>query len=486
MAAGRIQVERIDEVLYEIRPFGGMRVPGRIYADSSMMDGLLAAEQKALQQVANVAHLPGIVGYSLAMPDIHMGYGFPIGGVAATDPDEGGVISPGGVGYDINCGVRLVTTHLGIDGLAGRIGEITRAIHRAVPCGVGSRGAIPRLSDREIREVVERGARWAVDRGYGREEDLDRTEAAGCLEEADAGVVSERARRRGTVQLGTLGSGNHFLEIDVVDQIDRPGAAAALGLREGQIVLSIHSGSRGLGYQVCDDSLEQMDGAMSRYRIRLPDRQLACAPLDSPEARDYLGAMRAAANFAWANRQTMMHLAGQAIQQALGMTAREVGMSLVYDVCHNIAKFETHTVGGRERTVCVHRKGATRAFPPGHAEVPEVYRSVGQPVLIPGDMGRCSYVLVGAAASMERTFGSTCHGAGRLLSRTAARKRGRGRDLVREMAERGVVVMATGRATVAEEMPEAYKDVTTVVDVMAAAGISHKVARLRPVGVVKG
>lgn len=486
MTADRIRVKRLDEVLYEIAPFGGMRVPGRIYADAAMMNGLLGRERKALEQVINVAHLPGIVGYALAMPDIHMGYGFPIGGVAATDPAAGGVISPGGVGYDINCGVRLVTTELDLTSVRDRVGDMTRAIFRSVPCGVGSKGAVPRLSDRDMRGVLVQGAAWAVEHGYGGAADLERTEARGCLAGADPEALSERARRRGSVQLGTLGSGNHFLEIDVVDRIDRPEAAAALGLREGQIVLSIHSGSRGLGYQVCDDALERIGRAMRRYDIHLPDRQLACAPLDSPEARHYLGTMRAAANFAWANRQTMMHLAGEAVQRVLGISAGELGLSLVYDVCHNIAKFETHMVDGSARELCVHRKGATRAFPPGHAEVPEVYRKVGQPVLIPGDMGRCSYVLVGAAGSMERTFGSTCHGAGRVLSRTAARKRGEGRDLVGEMADRGVVVMATGRRTVAEEMPEAYKDVETVVDVMASAGISHKVARLRPLGVVKG
>jgi tRNA-splicing ligase RtcB len=451
-----------------------------------MMARLRRSEQQALVQVANVAHLPGIVGYALAMPDIHQGYGFPIGGVAATDPEAGGVISPGGVGSDINFGVRLVASHLQLADVAGRLEDLTRALYQAIPCGVGSSGAIPKLSDREVRAVARQGAAWAVERGYGRAEDLERTEAGGCLPGADPDLVSERARQRGATQVGTLGSGNHFIEIEVVEEINLPEAAAALGLRVGQIVLAIHSGSRGFGYQVCEDFLARMDRAMAQHEIRLPDRQLACAPLDSAAARDYLAAMRAAANFAWANRQTMMALAERALASALGTTRRGLGLTLVYDVCHNIAKMETHRVAGEERTLCVHRKGATRAFPPGHPEVPEAYRQVGQPVFIPGDMGRASYVLVGAAPAMERTFGSTCHGAGRLLSRTAARKLGKGRDLIAEMAAQGVAVMATGRATVAEEMPEAYKDVTEVVDVMDGAGISRKVARLRPLGVVKG
>jgi tRNA-splicing ligase RtcB len=486
MRADNIRVRQVKEFLYEIPRSGGMRVPGRIYAGPAMMKRLLASERHALEQVANVAHLPGIVGYSLAMPDIHQGYGFPIGGVAATDPEEGGVISPGGVGYDINCGVRLVATQVQYADVAHRIPEITRAVHRAVPCGVGSKGAIPRLSGAEIKAVARKGAAWAVERGYGKADDLERTEAGGCLEGADPDQVSDRARQRGTAQVGTLGSGNHFLEIEVVEEVMLPEAARVLGLREGQLVLAIHSGSRGFGYQICEDSLKRMDRSMARHEIRLPDRQLACAPLGSPEADGYLAAMRSAANFAWANRQTMMALAEGAVCQALDMSSRSLGLSLVYDVCHNIAKFETHEVKGRKRTVCVHRKGATRAFPPHHPEIPEAYREVGQPVFIPGDMGRASYVLVGAAPAMDCTFGSTCHGAGRVLSRTAARKQGKGRDLLREMADRGVTVMATGRSTVAEEMPEAYKDVSEVVDVMDGAGISRKVARLRPVGVVKG
>ncbi len=486
MSTSPLKVRPIDEFLYEIPAHGGMRVPGRVYASPAMMARLLDSEQHALTQVANVAHLPGIVGYSLAMPDIHQGYGFPIGGVAATDPAGGGVISPGGVGYDINCGVRLMATHLQWAEIQDRLPELVGALYEAVPCGVGSSGAIPRLADKEVRDVARRGAAWVVEQGYGRAEDLERTEAGGCLDGADPERVSQRARSRGAAQVGTLGSGNHFLELEVVEEINLPDAAEALGLRVGQLVLAIHSGSRGFGYQVCEDFLRVMDRAMARHRIQVPDRQLACAPVESAEGQDYLAAMRAAANFAWANRQTMMALAEKAMAAALGVSRRSLGLSLVYDVCHNIAKLETHRVDGVERTLCVHRKGATRAFPPGHAEVPAAYRQVGQPVFIPGDMGRASYVLVGAAPAMERTFGSTCHGAGRVLSRTAARKQGKGRDLVAEMARRGVEVRATGRATVAEEMPEAYKDVTEVVDVMDGAGISRKVARLRPVGVVKG
>jgi len=481
-----VQVRTLAPYLHEIPRSGGMRVPGRIYASAVQLRDLLGKEQEALRQVVHVAHLPGIVGHALAMPDIHMGYGFPIGGVAATDPAEGGVISPGGVGYDINCGVRLVRTHLDAAEVGSRLPEVAAALFRAVPSGVGAQGAIARLGRREMDDLARRGAAWAVERGFGSAADLAHTEAGGCLAGADPEAVSERARSRGATQVGTLGSGNHFLEIEVVDEIIRPAAATALGLRAGQLVLSIHSGSRGYGYQVCEDALGRMGPAMARAGIRLPDRQLACAPLDAPEAADYLGAMRAAANFAWANRQTMMHIAGEALGRALGVTPRDLGLALVYDVCHNIAKFETHRIGGRERRVCVHRKGATRAFPPGHAEVPEAYREVGQPVLIPGDMGTCSWVLVGAASALDQTYGSTCHGAGRLLSRTAARRRGAGRDLFREMAARGVMVMASGRGTVAEEMPEAYKDVTGVVDVMEAAGVSLKVARLRPLAVVKG
>jgi tRNA-splicing ligase RtcB len=461
-----------------------MRVPGRIYADERLMPHIRG--EQSLQQVANVAHLIGIVGHSLAMPDIHWGYGFPIGGVAATDPTEGGVISPGGVGYDINCGVRLISSNLTQDDVRDRVADLTKALFHDVPCGVGSSGAIGKLSKRELDEVMAEGAAWAVKRGYGSEVDLDHTEERGCLACADPSHVGPRAVKRGLDQVGTLGSGNHFMELGVVDEVYDERAADAFGLRPEGVTLMIHSGSRGLGYQVCDDYLEVMQGAVSKYRIELPDRQLSCAPVESPEGTRYLAAMACAANYAWANRQVMTALAKRAVAGVLGGTEQSLGLRLVYDVCHNIAKLETHYVDGRPKTLCVHRKGATRAFPAGHDDVPSAYRSVGQPVLVPGDMGTHSYVCVGTDAAMEDTFGSTCHGAGRVMSRSKARKAAAGRKLIDELTEMGVFVMATGKGTLAEEMPSAYKNVSDVVGVMDRAGIARKVARLRPLGVIKG
>ncbi len=367
-----------------------------------------------------------------------------------------------------------------------KLPEIVSLLYQKIPAGVGSSGAIPRLASADQRRVLEQGARWAVQHGYGSPEDLDFTEEGGCLKGADADEVSARAKERGCTQLGTLGSGNHFLELDVIEEVFLPDVAEAFGLQEGHLAIFIHSGSRGLGYQVCDDFLGVMGKAMRKYEIQLPDRQLACAPLKSDEGRRYLAAMAGAANFAWANRQVMMGLAERAVLEALGISPRELGFRLVYDVCHNIAKFEEHIVEGEERRLCVHRKGATRAFPPGSEHIPEVYRQTGQPVLIPGDMGTGSYVLVGTQRAMEESFGSSCHGAGRVKSRTQALKSAHGRDLFAEMKERGVTLMATGRRTVAEEMPEAYKNIHLVVDAIEKAGISRKVARLRPVGVVKG
>jgi len=364
--------------------------------------------------------------------------------------------------------------------------DIVARLYQTIPAGVGSSGAVPRLSASDQRRVLESGARWAVRQGYGRAEDLDFTEEGGCLDGADAEVVSERAKERGATQVGTLGSGNHFLELDVVDEVYLPQVAAAFGLEEGNLAVFIHSGSRGLGYQVCDDSLDVMGKAMRRYDIRVPDRQLACAPVESEEGKRYLAAMACAANYAWANRQVMMSLAERALLEVLNIQPRDLGFRLVYDVCHNIAKFEDHIVDGKSERLCVHRKGATRAFPPGSAHIPEAYRSVGQPVLIPGDMGSGSYVLVGTPRAMEESFGSSCHGAGRVKSRTQALKAAQGRDLFQEMRERGVTLMATGRRTVAEEMPEAYKNIHQVVDAIERAGISLKVARLRPIGVIKG
>ncbi|MBD3236442.1 MAG: RNA-splicing ligase RtcB [Candidatus Eisenbacteria bacterium] len=479
--AADIDVQRITDTLWEIPRTGGMRVPGRVFLDEPML--ARARREGGLRQVVHVAHLPGIVGYSLAMPDIHWGYGFPIGGVAATDPTQGGVISPGGVGYDINCGVRLMTTALEAKEVRSRLEAMVTALFRDIPTGVGSHGAIERLSDRALEKVMTRGARWAVEEGYGDAADLPRTEEEGCLAGADPAAVSPRARSRGREQLGTLGSGNHFAEIDQVDEIYHPEAAAEFGLREGQITLQIHTGSRGFGHQVCDDYLKVMGRAVRKYDLELPDRQLACTPLDSPEGRDYLAAMACAANYAWANRQTLMALAERALLESLRIAPRDLGMRLLYDVCHNIAKLEQHEVGGAPRRLCVHRKGATRAYPPKDARNP--WR-LGQPVLVPGDMGTVSFVCLGQEGSLEKSFGSTCHGAGRVMSRREASRRFRGQDLVAEMRGRGVLVMAKARGTIAEEMSEAYKDVSEVVEVTHRAGLSLKVARLRPLAVIKG
>ncbi len=478
-----VEVRRVRDNVWEIPRRGGMRVPGRIYATARQMDGLAA--DPCLQQVVNVAHLPGIVGHALAMPDIHWGYGFPIGGVAATRAEDG-VVSPGGVGYDINCGVRLVRTRLVLEEIRDRIPEIVRGLFAMIPTGVGARGAIAPLTAGEVRHVLERGAGWAIENGYGNPGDLEHTEEGGCLRSAEPAAVSDAAVERGSGQLGTLGSGNHFVEIEVVDEVYLPDVAARFGLELGRITFLVHSGSRGLGYQVCDDSLAIMGKAMERHHIEVPDPQLACAPIRSAEGRGYLAAMAAAANFAWANRQVIMSLAAGVFERSLGLSPREVGASLLYDVCHNVAKMEKHHVDGTAATVCVHRKGATRAFGPRHPDVPSAFRDLGQPVLIPGDMGRGSYVLVGTERASEETFGSTCHGAGRVLSRAAARRAAHGRDLAGEMRARGVTALARGRFALAEEMPEAYKEVSEVVDVMAHAGISRKVAKLRPIGVIKG
>lgn len=478
-----VALRRIDDVVWEIPKTGGMRVPGRIYASEALLRDI--SRDQCLRQVANVAHLPGIVGWSLAMPDIHLGYGFPIGGVAAMDADEG-VISPGGVGYDINCGVRLVRTGLRYADIQGRLDRLLDRLFGAIPCGVGSKGAIPTLGAVDEKRLIQRGAAWAVERGFGRAADLAHTEEGGCLAGADPEAVSERALARGLTQVGTLGSGNHFLEIGRVDAVYRPEVAAALGLEAGQVTVIIHSGSRGLGYQTCDDYLRVMGRAMERYRIAVPDRQLACVPIASPEGERYVAAMACAANYAWVNRQVIMGLAEAVFQEVLGVGPRELDFRLVYDVCHNIAKFESHEIGGARRRLCVHRKGATRAFGPGHPAVPESVRSVGQPVLIPGDMGRYSFVLVGTAGAMRETFGSTCHGAGRVMSRAEAKRRSRGLHLDDELAKQGVLARYEGRGTLAEEMPYAYKDVAAVVEVMERAGISLKVARLKPCGVIKG
>ena len=478
----KIHLEKIDNYRWRIPRAGKMRVDGLIYADEGLLGEI--TEDESLKQVANVAHLPGIQKYSLAMPDIHWGYGFPIGGVAAFDWQEG-VISPGGVGYDINCGTRLLVTNLSTQNLRDKIKNLVNALFQNIPSGVGSKGTL-RLSAQELRQVLKEGSAWAVKNGYGRPEDLDCTEDRGCMAGADPGVVSERAMDRGRPQLGTLGSGNHFLEVGFVDEVYNPEVARVLGLRKDQVTVLIHSGSRGLGYQVCDDFLKKMGERVRQLGLELPDRQLACDFIQSSTGQDYFSGMACAANYAWTNRQMLMHWTREVFERVLQMGPKELGMHLVYDICHNIAKREFHIIDGERREVCVHRKGATRAFPPGHPDLPEVYRKVGQPVLIPGDMGRYSYVLVGTERAMEETFGSTCHGAGRVQSRTQAKKASKGRDLHRELEDRGIYVMAASRATLVEEAPEAYKDVSQVVEVVHQAGISSKVARLRPWGVVKG
>lgn len=460
-----------------------MRVDGLVFASAPMMAEI--RQDRSLEQVANVAHLPGIVGASIAMPDIHWGYGFPIGGVAAMDAEDG-VVSPGGVGYDINCGVRLLRSGLTRDEIQPRLREVVAQLFHTIPTGVGAARRDLRLTKKQLYRVLERGAAWAVDEGYGRPEDLDHLEEGGCLDGADPGEVTERAFDRGAAQLGTLGSGNHFAEIQYVSEIYDPEAARAFGLEAGQVTVLIHSGSRGLGHQVCTDHLKGMVRAAASYGIELPDQQLACAPIRSEEGRRYLAAMAAAANYAFANRQVMTHWARESLAAGLGIAPERTGVEVVYDVCHNIAKLETFEANGGKRRLCVHRKGATRAYPPGHPDTPAAYRAVGQPVLIPGDMGRYSYVLAGSEGAYRETFGSSCHGAGRRMSRHQAKKAARGRSIIQELEDQGIVVMAAGRGTVAEEMPEAYKDVADVVDVVHRAGISRKVAQLRPMGVVKG
>ncbi|GAB6164087.1 RtcB family protein [Thermostilla marina] len=478
-------LERIDDTTWRIPKDArlGMRVEGRIFADERLIDQIRA--DQAPVQVSNVACLPGIQKASLAMPDIHWGYGFCIGGVAATDPEEGGVISPGGVGYDINCGVRLMRTGLEYDEIRKQAKQLVAHLFRDIPAGVGTGG--PYLfGGKEMDRLLAEGVHYLRERGLATDEDVAHTEAEGCLPGADPAAVGERAKQRGGDQCGTLGSGNHFLELQVVDEIHDPEAAQAMGLHEGTVCVMIHSGSRGLGYQVCDDALREMRACPAKYGIELPDRQLACAPVNSPEGQKYLAAMRAAANFAWANRQLLMWLTRESFAHYFGRPWEELDMHLVYDVAHNIAKMEEHDVGGRRKLVCVHRKGATRAFPKGHPEVPPAYRHVGQPVIIPGDMGSESWVLVGQPAAMERSFGSSCHGAGRVLSRKAAIRHAEGRRIDRELEAKGIIARARSRRGLAEEQPEAYKDVSVVVDVVDRAGLAKKVARLRPIGVVKG
>jgi len=477
-------LEKVDDYRWRIpkdyKP--GMRVPGLIYADKKLLANIKL--DKAPEQVANAACLPGIVKNSLAMPDIHWGYGLPIGGVVATDIESGGVVTPGGIGFDINCGVRMIKTNMTLEEVRPKIKDVIYALFAHVPAGVGSTGKI-RVTPEEEKELLLKGARWAVEKGYGRKEDLEYTEEKGEFKGADPSKVSQRAYERGKKQSGTLGSGNHFLEIQVIDTIYDEKAAAVFGLSKDQVTIMIHSGSRGFGYQVCDDYSRSMLRCLEKYNISVPDRQLACAPVTSQEGKAYIGAMACAANYAWSNRQCLMYLMRQVFERVFERSEKDMGLDLIYDVAHNIGKFEKYRIGGREKTLFVHRKGATRAFGPGHPEVPADYRDIGQPVIIPGDMGRNSYLLVGTSQA-EETFFSACHGAGRLLSRKAAIAACRGRSLARELSEKGIIVKSAGHSTLAEEAPEAYKDVNDVVDVVHAAGISRRVCRMRPLGVVKG
>jgi len=466
-----MRVERVSDYLWRVPQdkARGMRVPGLVVADAALMESIRS--DASLEQIANGATLPGIVKAALAMPDIHQGYGLPVGGVVATDAERG-VVSPGAIGFDINCGVRLLRTGLEAAEIAPRVRDLVEALYATIPTGVGAAATVS-LTPRDLTAVMEDGAAWAASHGYGERDDLASIESEGRLAGARPDAVSEHARARGLRQLGSLGSGNHFLELQVVDQVFDAATAARFGVHEGQLTVMIHTGSRGLGHQVCTDYLKITGAALKRHGISVPDRQLACAPVDSEEATDYLGAMRAAANFAFANRQVLAHAAREVFERVLARSPRDLAMRVVYDVAHNIAKDEEHEVDGRRRRLIVHRKGATRAFP-------------GQPVIVPGDMGRYSYLLVGTEAAMRETFGSTCHGAGRRMSRTAAVKAARGRRIDKELEAAGVVARATGRDALAEEMPEAYKDVREVVDVVHRFGISTRVARLKPIGVITG
>ncbi len=476
-------LKRLDEFRLEVPASykEGMNGPAVIYADAAIEKTL---EPGAVEQAANTATLPGLAGPALAMPDIHSGYGFPIGGVAAFDARDG-VISPGGVGYDINCGVRLLSSSLEAPAAAKKLEDLAHKLYSGIPAGVGAGGGL-RTARREQESPLTDGAAWAVKNGLGQREDLDFTESGGALPGADPGAVSARALERGLGQLGTLGSGNHFLEVQEVTDIYDEARASAFGLFKGQLTVMLHTGSRGFGHQVCSDYIEVMRAAARRYGIALADPQLAAAPFRSTEGQRYFGAMQAAANYAWANRQALTGLTREIFQKAFGLGAKALDMRLVYDVAHNIAKLEEHSIGGAKTKVVVHRKGATRAFGPGHPELPAAYAASGQPVIIPGDMGRCSFLLAGTAKAMSETFGSSCHGAGRLMSRGEAMRRARGRRIADELAARGVWVRASGSGTLAEEMPEAYKDVESVVNVVAGAGIAVRVARFRPLLVIKG
>lgn len=477
------KIHRLDpfrlEVPEDYKP--GMNTKGIIYVDEQLESDL---EKDSIEQVANVTMLPGIVGNSIAMSDIHTGYGFPIGGVAAFDVDKG-VISPGGVGYDINCGIRLLKTPLMRDDIRKNLEALILRLYNEIPTGVGSKSRL-KLNQKENEKVLVEGSGWAVKKGFGDVSDLHYTESEGCLEGVDPSMISKKAYERGHNQLGTLGSGNHFLEIQEIVEVYEPNIAEKFGLFKGQITVMIHTGSRGFGHQICTDFIEVMRRANKKYNIPLPDRELVSAPFKSQEGQEYFNAMKAAANFAWANRQIITHWTRQVFYETLRLPPSRLTLDLLFDVAHNIAKVERHMIDGKKRDLVVHRKGATRAFSPNHPELHPRYRETGQPVIIPGDMGRASYILVGTEYAMQDTFGSTCHGAGRRLSRNQAIRDAKGRSISRELSERGIVVMATGKETLAEEMPDAYKDVSQVVNVVHNAKISQKVVKMKPLGVIKG
>ena len=475
-------MKQTSKAVWETGKGAGMNVPVRVIATEELLKGI---EEGALEQGKNVAQLPGIVNYSMMMPDAHFGYGFPIGGVAAFDPENHGVVSPGGIGFDLNCGVKLIKTNLTLNDIKPKFKDLMKALYKNVPSGVGSDG---RLNvEKEIEQVALEGAEWAVEAGYGVKKDLEKIEENGTMSEADFKKVSDKARQRGKTQLGTLGSGNHFLEVQLVDAIYDKQTAQAFGVnQEKQVTVMVHTGSRGFGHQIADDYMRVMDNASNKFGIKLSDRQLACAPLDSKEAQDYLVAMRCGVNFAFANRQVMTHWIRETFEQILGKPWQELGMDIVYDLSHNIAKYEEHKVDGEKRLLCVHRKGATRAFPPSRKETPRVYAKTGHPVLIPGSMGTASYVLVGEEKSLELTWGSSAHGAGRTMSRSKALRTKRGEQVKRELEAQGRVIEAGSMSGIAEEMPEAYKDVDEVVKATEQSGISRKIIRLTPLGVVKG
>ncbi len=478
------KLKKVNEYKYEIPvgSFPGMRVPGWIFMTEELFK--TAFEEDVIRQVVNASALPGIVKASIAMPDIHYGYGLPIGGVVATDWYEG-IVSPGGVGYDINCGVRLVRTNLEEKDILKVKDSLLSILFKNIPSGVGSTGKL-KLSTSQLEELMVKGSKWAVENGFGIELDLERTESFGRLEGADPSKISTRAFERGKKQIGTLGSGNHFLEVQIIEEIFDEQKAKTMGLEKGKVTVMIHTGSRGFGHQVASDYLDEMELAIKKYKIKLPDKELACAPIQSKEGQDYLKAMASAANFAWVNRQVIMHWVRESFEKVFRVSFEKLGMNLIYDHAHNIVKKEEHVINGKKRLLAIHRKGATRAFPPGHPDIPEIYRKIGQPVLIPGDMGRYSYILTGTQKAMEESFGTSCHGAGRVLSRHKAIKKAKGRSIEKELRAKGIYVKSDSRRTIMEEMPEAYKDVSLVVDTIEKSGISVKVAKLRPLLVVKG